>query len=213
MNVREKPFAESCAQNQGPILAVLEDVFADRRRVLEIASGTGQHAVHFGRALPHLIWQTSELQQNHPGILAWLDEARLPNVLAPVALDVNDAHWPVQPVDAVFNANTVHIVSWPSVERMFAGIGRVLEVGGLLCLYGPFNFGGRYTAESNARFDVWLKNRDPDSGVRDFEALNALAEAQGMTLHKDVDMPSDNHTLVWRRISRPISQPDAASPA
>jgi hypothetical protein len=111
-------------------------------------------------------------------------------------------------VDAVFNANTVHIVSWPEVERLFAGIGRVLEVGGLLCLYGPFNYGGRYTAESNARFDVWLKNRDPDSGVRDFEALNALAEAQGMRLHKDVDMPSDNHTLVWRRISRP----GAASP-
>jgi hypothetical protein len=208
MQVREKPFAESCAQNQAPILAVLEEVFADRCRVLEIASGTGQHAVHFGRALPHLTWQTSELPKNHAGIHAWLDEAALPNVLPPLAIDVNDTIWPVGPVDAVFNANTVHIVSWPEVERLFAGIGRVLEVGGLLCLYGPFNYGGRYTAESNARFDVWLKNRDPDSGVRDFEALNALAEAQGMRLHKDVDMPSDNHTLVWRRISRP----GAASP-
>ncbi len=199
----EKPFAESCAQNQGPILAVLEDVFADRRRVLEIASGTGQHAVHFSRALPHLTWQTSELPVNHAGIRAWLNEAALPNVLPPLAIDVNDTDWPAEPVDAVFNANTVHIVSWPEVERLFAGIGRVLEVGGLLCLYGPFNYGGRFTAESNARFDVWLKNRDPNSGVRDFEDLNRLAEAQGMRLHKDVEMPSDNHTLVWRRVTVP----------
>jgi len=199
----EKPYAESSAQNRAPIQAVLEEVFADRCRVLEIASGTGQHAVYFGAALPHLSWQTSELPHNHPGILAWLDEARLANVLPPVALDVNDPVWPLGGFDAVFNANTVHIVSWPAVERMFAGIGRVLELGGLLCLYGPFNYGGRYTAESNARFDVWLKNRDPASGVRDFEALNALAEAQGLVLFKDFDMPSDNHTLVWRRESVP----------
>jgi SAM-dependent methyltransferase len=199
----EKPYAESSAQNRAPIQAVLEEVFADRRRVLEIASGTGQHAVYFGAALPHLSWQTSELAVNHPGIQAWLDEAGLANVLPPVALDVNDPVWPVGGFDAVFNANTVHIVSWPAVERMFAGIGRVLELGGLLCLYGPFNYGGRYTAESNARFDAWLKNRDPASGVRDFEALNALAEAQGLVLFKDFDMPSDNHTLVWWRKSLP----------
>lgn len=199
----EKPYAESSAQNRAPIQAVLEEVFADRRRVLEIASGTGQHAVYFGAALPHLSWQTSELAVNHPGIQAWLDEAGLANVLPPVALDVNDPVWPVGGFDAVFNANTVHIVSWPAVERMFAGIGRVLELGGLLCLYGPFNYGGHYTAESNARFDAWLKNRDPASGVRDFEALNALAEAQGLVLFKDFDMPSDNHTLVWRRKSLP----------
>lgn len=199
----EKPYAEYSAQNRAPIQAVLEEVFADRRRVLEIASGTGQHAVYFGAALPHLSWQTSELPHNHAGILAWLDEARLANVLPPVTLDVNDPVWPLGGFDAVFNANTVHIVSWPAVERMFAGIGRVLELGGLLCLYGPFNYGGRYTAESNARFDVWLKNRDPASGVRDFEALNALAEAQGLVLFKDFDMPSDNHTLVWRRESVP----------
>jgi cyclopropane fatty-acyl-phospholipid synthase-like methyltransferase len=198
-----KPFAESCAQNRGPILAVLEEVFADRHRVLEIASGTGQHAVYFAQALSHLVWQTSELPQNHAGIRAWLDEARLPNVLPPVAIDVNDVDWPVEPVDAIFNANTVHIISWPEVERLFAGIGRVLEVGGLLCLYGPFNYGGRYTADSNARFDTWLKGRDPNSGVRDFEALDQLAVAQGLTLFQDVAMPSDNHTLVWQRIAAP----------
>lgn len=195
-----KPYAESCEQNRDPILAVLREVFAERRRVLEIASGTGQHAVYFGAALPHLTWQTSELPHNHPGIQAWLDEAALPNVLAPLTIDVNHPHWPVEPVDAIFNANTVHIVSWAAVENLFAGIGRVLSEGGCLCLYGPFNYGGKFTSESNARFDVWLKERDPLSGVRDFEALDRLAAAQGMALAEDIAMPANNHTLVWIKI-------------
>jgi len=198
-----KPCSESCEQNRAPIQSVLEEVFADRKRVLEIASGTGQHAVYFGQALPHLTWQTSELPGNHAGIQAWLDEAGLPNVLPPVAIDVNDTHWPVETVDAVFNANTVHIVAWPSVQRMFAGIGRVLAVGGILCIYGPFNYGGQFTSESNARFDVWLKNRDANSGVRDFEAINQLAEAQGLKLLKDIAMPANNRTLVWQRVAEP----------
>lgn len=196
-----KPYAESCEQNRDPILAVLREVFADRKQVLEIASGTGQHAVYFGAALPHLSWQTSELPENHAGIHAWLDEARLPNVLPPLAVNVTDAAWPLETVDAIFNANTVHIVSWPAVECLFAGIGRVLAPGGILCLYGPFNYGGNFTSESNARFDAWLKGRDPDSGVRDFEALNALAEEQGMILLSDVAMPANNRTLVWQRIA------------
>lgn len=194
-----KPYAESCEQNQAPILAVLREVFADRKRVLEIASGTGQHAVYFGRALPHLTWQTSELPQHHAGIQAWLDEARLPNVLPPLAIDVNDARWPAEDVDAIFNANTVHIVSWPEVERMFEGIGRVLAPGGILCLYGPFNYGGEFTSESNARFDAWLKARDPKSGVRNFEAVDRLAGQQGLTLLRDVAMPTNNRTLVWQK--------------
>lgn len=194
-----KPYAESCDINKDPILDVLKEVFADRKHVLELASGTGQHAVHFGRALPNLAWQTSELQQNHAGIQAWLDEARLPNVLAPVNIDANDEHWPVGNFDAIFNANTVHILSWPEVENLFAGIGRVLDSGGILCLYGPFNYNGKFTSESNARFDVWLKSRNPLSGVRDFEALNALAEAQGLTLRRDIEMPINNRTLVWQR--------------
>lgn len=194
-----KPYAESCDINKVPILEVLRDVFADRKQVLELASGTGQHAMHFGHALPHLTWQTSELQQNHAGIRLWLDEAQLPNVLAPVHIDANDEHWPVGQYDAIFNANTVHILSWPEVEKLFSGIGRVLLGGGLLCLYGPFNYNGKFTSDSNARFDVWLKSRDPRSGVRDFEALNALAEAQGMTLLIDIEMPINNRTLVWQR--------------
>jgi hypothetical protein len=194
-----KPYAESCEQNRAPILAVLQDVFAERKKVLEIASGTGQHAVYFGAALPHLTWQTSELPVNHAGILAWLDEAALPNVLPPLAIDVNDTQWPATPVDAIFNANTVHIVAWPAVQRMFAGIGRVLVAGGILCIYGPFNYGGQFTSESNARFDAWLKSRDPNSGVRDFEVTNQLAEAHGLTLLKDIAMPSNNRSLVWQR--------------
>ncbi|MDO8891684.1 MAG: DUF938 domain-containing protein [Sulfurimicrobium sp.] len=196
-----KPYAESCEQNRDPILSVLREVFADRSRVLEIASGTGQHAVYFGSELPHLTWQTSELPGNHAGIQAWLDEARLPNVLPPLEIDLHEDAWPIATtVDAVFNANTVHIVSWPAVERMFAGIGRVLAPGGLLCLYGPFNYGGNYTSESNARFDAWLKGRDPVSGVRDFEALDALARLQGLVLQQDVAMPANNRTLVWRKM-------------
>ena len=198
-----KPYAESCEQNKLPILDVLRDAFADASRVLEIASGTGQHAVFFGHALPHLTWHTSELLQNHAGIRMWLDEAGLPNVLPPVEIDVNENEWAVSPVDAVFNANTVHIVSWPEVERMFEGIGRVLESGGVLCLYGPFNYGGNYTSDSNARFDAWLKQRDPKSGIRDFEAVNQLAELAGMRLLKDVPMPANNRTLVWRRNQGP----------
>jgi SAM-dependent methyltransferase len=194
-----KPYAESCDINKHPILEVLRDVFADRKQVLELASGTGQHAVHFASALPHLTWQTSELRENHAGIQAWLDEAQLPNVLPPVHIDANDEYWPVARVDAIFNANTVHILSWPEVVKLFAGIGRVLDQSGLLCLYGPFNYEGKFTSESNARFDVWLKSRNPLSGVRDFEALNTLAEAQGMTLLKDIEMPINNRTLLWQR--------------
>ncbi len=194
-----KPYAESCDINQEPILAILRQVLADRRYVLELASGTGQHAVHFGRALPHLTWQTSELAVNHAGIQMWLDEAQLPNVLPPLLIDANDEEWPPVPCDAIFNANTTHILSWPEVERLFAGIGRALPAGGLLCLYGPFNYGGKFTSDSNARFDDWLKARDPKSGVRDFEALDALAAAQGMTLQHDFEMPINNRTLVWQR--------------
>jgi len=196
-----KPYSESSEQNRDPIMAVLHTVFADRQHVLEIASGTGQHAVYFGTEFPHLTWQTSELPQNLAGIQAWLDEAGLPNVLAPVALDVSDDAWPVDMVDAIFNANTVHIIGWPAVEKLFAGIGRVLLPGGIVCMYGPFNYNGRFTSESNARFDVWLKNRDPASGVRDFEAINALAEAQGLNLIDDVEMPANNRTLIWRRVT------------
>lgn len=194
-----KPFSEACERNKDAILAILRDVFADTRLVLEIGSGTGQHAVHFARALPHLIWQTSDVEANHAGINAWLNEAGLPNTPAPIALDVGTITWPMISAEAIFCANTIHIISWPLVEHMFDGIGRVLTPGGLLVLYGPFNYHRRFTSESNARFDVWLKDRDPVSGIRDFEEVDALAQAQGLRLVADHEMPANNRTLVWRR--------------
>ena len=193
-----KPFSESCTRNQAPILAQLQTLFADRKQVLEIASGTGQHAVFFGKMLPHLNWQTSELAEQQVGIHAWLSEAQLNNVLPPIVLDVTEPFWPEIQVDAIFNANTVHIVPWSAVVQMFAGIAQVLMAGGILCLYGPFNDDGAYTSESNAHFDSWLKNRDPRSGIRDFAAINQLAEAQGLLLLRDIAMPANNRLLAWR---------------
>lgn len=197
--MNDKPFAESCEQNREPILAVLREVFADRRRVLEIGSGTGQHAVYFAPELPHLHWQTGDLPLHHRGIRQWIDEAALPNVLPPIALDVTQDAWYGGRYDAVFSANTLHIMSWTEVERFFEGVGKVLETGGVLAVYGPFNYNGTFTSESNARFDAWLKSRDPASGVRDFEAVDALARDQGLVLQRDYAMPANNRTLVWRR--------------
>ena len=195
----DKPFSESCVQNREPILAVLRALFADRSHVLEVGSGTGQHAVYFGAELTHLRWQTADVPQHHAGIRLWLAEAGLANVLPPLALDVNQAGWRSGRYDAVFSANTLHIMSWPEVEKFFAGVGELLESGGILAVYGPFNYNGAFTSESNARFDAWLKARDPASGVRDFEAVDALARAQGLHLQQDIAMPANNRTLVWRK--------------
>jgi len=195
----DKPFSESCVQNRDPILAVLREWFADRRHVLEIGSGTGQHAVYFAPELPHLVWQTADVPPHHAGIRAWLDDAAPPNVRPPLALDVNDTAWHGGCYDAVFSANTLHIMGWQEVEKCFAGIGSVLEAGGVLAIYGPFNYNGAFTSESNARFDVWLKQRDPASGVRDFEAVDAEARAQGLVLQRDIAMPANNRSLVWHK--------------
>ena len=194
-----KPFSQACERNQEPILDILRDVLTHSVEVLEIGSGTGQHAVFFARHLPHLLWQTSDLPEQHPGIHAWIAEAALPNVRAPLDIDVDAAVWPVRDMDAVFSANTAHIVGWPQVQHLFQGVGRTLKPGGLLCLYGPFNYAGHFTSDSNAQFDVWLKQRDPRSGIRDFEALDALAAAEGMRLAQDVVMPANNRILVWRK--------------
>ncbi|MDO9220026.1 MAG: DUF938 domain-containing protein [Thiobacillus sp.] len=196
-----KPYSESCEQNREPILTVLREAFADRSQVLEIGSGTGQHAVYFAAELPQLRWQTADVRAHHPGIQAWLGEAALPNVLPPLELDVNQRTWHSGRYDAVFSANTLHIMGWPEVIRFFEGVGAVLEAGGVLVVYGPFNYNGQFTSDSNARFDGWLKARDPASGVRDFEAVDALACAQGMILQHDIAMPANNRCLIWQRAS------------
>lgn len=198
LNSTEKPFSESCERNKEPILAELRQVFRETARILEIGSGTGQHAVHFGAALPHLTWQTSDLAANHAGIQAWLDEAALANVLAPIVLDVNGP-WPMQTYEGVFTANTLHIVSWTLAQKLIAGAARLLQPGGRLAIYGPFNYQGSFTSASNARFDEWLKNRDPVSGIRDFEAVVKCAEINGLRLDADHAMPANNRLLVFEK--------------
>lgn len=186
-----KLFSDACERNRGPILAVLKRVFADRKRVLEIGSGTGQHAAYFAPELPQLVWQASDVAENLPGIREWVSTP------SPLELDV-DKEWPAVRADAVFSANTCHIMSWPQVERMFAGVGRLLPPGGVFALYGPFNYHGKHTSESNARFDAMIRSQDPASGLRDFEDISVLAKAAGLILQEDNAMPANNRLLVWR---------------
>lgn len=195
-----KPWSEACERNRAPILEVLRSAFAGATQVLEIGSGTGQHAVFFAAALPHLVWQPSDVAANLPGITAWRDDSGLPNLRAPLALDVDAADWPVTACDGLFSANTLHIMSWASVRNFFAGAGRVLEPGGTLAVYGPFSYDGRHTAESNTRFDAFLHARDPLSGIRDFAAVCELVHEQGLAFVDDHALPANNRMLVWRRI-------------
>ncbi|MGB5261000.1 MAG: DUF938 domain-containing protein, partial [Gammaproteobacteria bacterium] len=195
-----KQYSDACDQNRDAILAVIREVFASTGHILEIGSGTGQHAVYFAHCLPHLYWHPSDLPSSHPSIQAWIDESGLDNVLPPLTLDVTAETWPQELLfDGVFSANTTHIMSWPMVGAMFAGIGRILRPGASLCLYGPFNYNNAYSSPSNARFDSWLKERDPESGVRHFEALDVLANNNGMTLKADHEMPVNNRLLVWEK--------------
>ncbi|MBD8874141.1 DUF938 domain-containing protein [Rhodanobacter sp. DHB23] len=194
----DKPHAPSCERNREPILEVLRRHFADRRRVLEIGSGTGQHAVHFAAALTWLDWQCSERAENLPGIHSWLDEASLPNTPPPLELDVVGP-WPRGPFDAMFSANTLHIMAWHEVEALFAQLQAVTADDARLVIYGPFNDGGHYTSDSNAAFDQWLKARGPHMGIRDTEAVDGLAAAVGFTLVDDVAMPANNRCRVWQR--------------
>lgn len=196
----EKPDAAACARNREPILEVLRDHFADRRKVLEIGSGTGQHAIFFAAELPHLAWQASDRAENLPGIEAWLDDAALPNTPAPIPLDVNDA-WPATRFDAVFSSNILHIMSWREVERLFACLPGIMAGDFKFVVYGPFNRGGRFTSESNAAFDAWLKQGGAHQGLRDFDAVDALAAQAGLKLIEDRAMPSNNRCLVWRRFA------------
>lgn len=195
----EKPNAPSCERNRDPILEVLRTHFSARQHVLEIGSGTGQHAVYFGAAMPHLRWQTSERTEHHDGIHAWLEAAQLPNIQPPIALDVAADVWPSRAYDAAFTANTLHIMSWPEVVAMFAGLDRCLETDATVVVYGPFNYGGAYTSASNADFDQWLKARGEHMGIRDFEAVDSLARGIGLRRIADIAMPANNRCLVWQR--------------
>lgn len=196
-----KPFSESCEQNKQSILVVLKRYLLNVETLLEIGSGTGQHAVFFAEQFPSLTWMASDQLNYHDGIQQWLKESALNNIRGPLLLDVNQKNWPLDKTDAIFSANTVHIMSWSSVENLFTGIGQILKEKGIFCLYGPFNYKGQFSSESNARFDLWLKQRDPMSGVRDFEALQLLANTAGLEFVEDIEMPANNRVLVWRKVS------------
>jgi len=200
------PFSQACENNKLPILDILGRHLKERRTgeqqtVLEIAAGTGQHAVFFAEALPFLTWQTTDIADNLPTLTPRIEQAELPNLPAPRILDVN-GQWPTGTVDATFSANSLHIISVGAVENFFAGVGKQLRAGGLLFVYGPFKYQDEFTSESNDRFDDWLKERDPASGIRDFEWVNSLANRAGLDLLEDNAMPANNQLLVWRSRSQ-----------
>lgn len=195
MKIKNKPYSESCEQNREPILAVIAPVFSSLSSVLEIGSGTGQHAIYFAEQLSHLKWHTSDCVSYLDGINMWLDDAALPNVLPPFELDVSASSWPQLEVDAVFTANSIHIMSQQDVVNFMSGVGRLLKAQGVLMIYGPFNYDGQYTSASNESFDQWLKSRDPLSCIKHFEDMVSLANDNGMKLVCDHAMPANNRIL------------------
>ena len=203
--------SEACERNKGPILEILVSAFAHSRNVLEIGSGTGQHAAHFAAHLPHLTWQPSDTGDYLPGLRERIATERLarkppagalegtPNLRPPLELDVRHQPWPVATVDAVFTANTLHIMGWAAVQDLFRGVGAVTSAPAVVCIYGPFRYGGRYTSASNAEFDRFLRSRDPESGIRDFEEVNTLSSQNGLSLLADHAMPANNQLIIWHK--------------
>lgn len=194
------PFAPACERNKQPILEVLQRVLPPTGLVLEIGSGTGQHVVHFSEHLPALQWQPSEQAENLAGLQSRLDQQAGTHVLPAIQLDVA-ATWPQLEVAAIISANTAHIMSWPEVTCMFAGVARLLKPAGVFCLYGPFNVNGEFTSASNQQFDRQLKAQHPHMGLRDVAELEKLAQQQQMYLEQRIPMPANNQVLVFRKQS------------
>ena len=194
------PFSEACERNKKPILKILQNALSNSKHVLEIGSGTGQHAVYFGRKLNHLIWQTSDLERNIAQINARLEFEGTDNIIAPLTLNVCQPNWPKMNVDAVFIANVFHISPWEVTEQTFKRIKNVINHPGKICIYGPFSYKGIFTSESNDLFDKSLKDTDPSWGIRDFEQVDVLAEEIGLKLEADHPMPANNQLLIWRTL-------------
>lgn len=198
--MKNKPFSQACENNKVPILQIIRNVFLQPTTVWEIGSGTGQHACYFAEYLPHIIWQPTDKAENVSGIELWLNEAQLPNVRAPLILDVTDEQWPCnQQIDALFTANTLHIMSWQDVQIFFERLNRYLSDNALVCLYGPFNYNGAFTSDSNAKFDEWLKTRNKLSGIRHIEDIISLAKSSKLECLNDFAMPANNRLLVLQR--------------
>ncbi len=194
-----KPFSQSCENNKQPILQIIQTIFQQSTTVWEIGSGTGQHACYFAEKLPHLIWQATDKEENLPGINHWIEESELSNLPKSLVLNVVDEQWPCQAIDALFTANTLHIMHEQEVACFFGGLKKYLSEKAWVCIYGPFNYNGHYTSGSNLQFDQWLKSCDPQSGIRDFEAIEKLAKAAGLELRHDFSMPANNSLLLMQK--------------
>ena len=194
-----KRFSEACNRNQAPILAVLKEVLPDTGRVLEIGSGTGQHAAYFSRSLPDLAWQPSDLAEALPSIEAWREESGAPNLNPPMVIDLLGNNDTPSRVDAIVCINTAHIVAWTGVERLFSIAANILEPKGVLYFYGPYRYPDHALEPSNVAFDRWLKEQNSVSGIRDYAAVESLAESSGFTLGGDRSMPSNNRSIWWVR--------------
>lgn len=193
-----KPFSQACQNNAKPILDVLQRILVDTKTVLEIGSGTGQHAVYFGKHLSYLQWQTSDLLANHQGIGLWLDDAGLNNVLPPIEIDISNVEQDIEEYDAIFISNVLHIINSKQVEQLFTILAKAIEKKGYLIIYGPFNYEGQFTSDSNMRFDQWLKAADSKRGIRDFERVNKLAQDAGFIIKEDNSLPANNRLLIWQ---------------
>ena len=191
-----RKFSQACEQNKEPILNILKQVFKNNKKILEIGSGTGQHAAYFSRHLPHLIWQPSDLKENHSSIESWMEED-ITNIEKPIELDISQHPWPNVSVDGIFAANVFHIISWEVITHFFLGVGEILNKNGVVLIYGPFSYAGKHTSQSNEDFDRYLRQRDPLSGVRDIVDLDNLAQSVGLKLIEDYPMPVNNKCLVW----------------
>lgn len=194
-----KPYAEAADRNKEPIGQVLAGELELPCRVLEIGTGTAQHAVEFARRFSQVHWITSDLAVNHPGIAIALAEANLGNLEGPLELDVAADRWPELEVQVVYTSNTCHIMSWPEVRAMLAGVGSLLPSGGRLFIYGPFMVAGLHTAESNRTFDAGLRRRASHMGLRDVQQLQVECEKHGLRLDRRYTMPANNFMLCWSK--------------
>lgn len=195
----KKKFSQSCENNKQPILKIIQTIFQKSTEVWEIGSGTGQHACYFANNLPHVTWQTTDREEDRGSLDCWIEEAGLSNLPNSLKLNVTDKIWPCQTIEALFTANTLHIMHWDEVESLFSNLASYLTEEAVICLYGPFNYKGHYTSPSNQQFDQWLKARDPESGLCDFEAVEKLAEAAELSLQHDHTMPANNRLLVFQK--------------
>ncbi|MFP5386170.1 MAG: DUF938 domain-containing protein [Bacteriovoracia bacterium] len=194
----EKPFSPACERNRIPILKVMQEVITSQdQRLLEIGSGTGQHAVYLAPHFPHMIWVTSDVKANHGGIQMWLDESGAPNIIGPGEFEVGKSEFPNGHFDVVFTANTFHIMSWDECVALMIMLGQNLRANAKVMVYGPFNYNGSFTSESNKEFDQQLKSRNPSMGIRNFEDVVKVMKENGLILSKDFEMPANNRILVF----------------